>query len=184
MERTRSWPPEANPFWSRKASEELALARARPIDLPVPDDGDLQSPRPRRGKGQGESKMVPPESWETPADEAGEKKKEESGALEKELGEELVRHLMEENQRLKDDLKRARESGSSSKSWSEVEALGPRSQGPMPWSVALGESPVTKNESKKQDQRRCTPNGTQVPEGPPPVDSGERMDIPPPVGDG
>lgn len=160
----------------------MALARARPIDLPVPDDGDLQSPRPRRGKGQGESKMAPPESWETPADEAGEKKKEEGGALEKELGEELVRHLMEENQRLKDDLKRARENGSSSKSWSEVEALGPRSQGPMPWSVALGESPVTKDESKKQDQRRYTPNGTQVPEGPPPVDNGEGMDIPPPPG--
>ena len=203
MERTRSLPPHINPFWSMKASDEFRLARARPVDLPVPDDQDLQSPRIRkesRGKGLGErqvangsqERMVPPESWETPAGAVGDgdgesfRKGEIEGrtesALERELGEELVRHLMEENQKLRNDLKRAHEQGShgrsSIKSWSEVGGAAVRSQGPMPMSVAMGYSPETKRSEKGEEMVRCTPNGTRIPDGPPL----EEPEVPPPPG--
>lgn len=72
--------------------------------------------------------------------------------MEKELGEELVRHLLCWK-RLR---KRARQGGP--KSWSEVEALGPRRQGPTLWSTASGKSPEF-SERKDEEHQNIAERG-------------------------
>ena len=145
-----------NPFWSKKVREELELARARPTDLPpVPrgDDSLEEGSRSRRGVGaqlQGseagsvadEKKYkTPPSSWTDPA---GPLRIE--GMMEEE-SEEL------EDQRLREELDRMRmksKEESLGSNWTEVDM----SPVPEPPPQQLGP--------------RWTPNGTRVPDGPPP----------------
>ena len=182
-----------NPFWSRRIADEWRLQQARPELLPpVPqsDDGDDEvadrgRSRSRHGETLGSVFATPP-SWKAEeARESGvEKGKggvkpgpqtegpmtfpdeghgEEAGVkqsdpdldrLQRSLEEEVVLTLHEENQRLKEEVRRLQECEQ------RVQEVSRPSPPP----------PV------KRSDVRYTPNGTRVPDGPPPDDA-EREEL-------
>ena len=88
--------------------------------------------------------------------------------LQREVEKEVVRTLQEENEQLRrkmQELMQKMEEKSGNSDWSEVSAGSPR---------------LRKGAADRREEVRYTPNGTQVPTGPPPVTmEGDRPPVPP-----
>ena len=100
-------------------------------------------------------------------------------SLEKSIGEELVRQLMEQNQLLQDEVKglSARVDGSTTGSWSAVsDGLWGGEGQPSPLPPPPPRSPRVRKGSSSLVRR--TPGGTEVPAGPPPDDQQPEVSIP------
>ena len=88
--------------------------------------------------------------------------------LQREVEKEMVKVLQEENEQLRhqmSELMKKMEIRSGKSEWSEVTAESPRSKRELP---------------SRTEMARYTPNGTRVPEGPPPVECGTRLPPVPP----
>lgn len=130
-----------NPFWTRRAIEEFRLQAARPVDLPIPQDGDLEDVLPIEGR-------VLNFKWSSADPGAGGELFATSiGAAAEELHVEL------------EALRRAKGGGSQATwSWMEVSEGFPR-----------GKMQTRRHESKMDwEVVRFTPNSAQIP--PPPLE--------------
>ena len=89
-------------------------------------------------------------------------------SLQREVEKEMVKVLQEENEHLRHqmaELMKKMEMRSGKSEWSEVTAESPRLKRELP---------------SKKEMARYTPNGTRVPEGPPPVECGRELPPVPP----
>ena len=189
-ERALSLPPVGNPFWSERALEEHALQLMRPPDLPGGDGrrvregprtvavrsrspmGDMsRRPKPRRsrsGSSEGEPKKSSTKRGKGVGGDVG--RREDEVSLERLLEREMVDTLKDENEKLRDEqerlreeLRRLRRSGTSSLgSWSDVTPQPPSDPPPKtPERTPPMMTPMSPS-------KRYSPNGTEVPAGPPP----------------
>ena len=180
-ERALSLPPIGNPFWSERAREEHALQLMRPQDLPGGDGREREGPRtvtvrsrspvgdmsgrpkPRRNRS-GSSEGEPKNSTKRGKGVGGDVgRREDEVSLERLLERELVDTLKDENEKLREELRRLRRSGTSSLgSWSDVTPQPPSDPPPKtPERTPPMMTPMSPS-------KRYTPNGTEVPAGPPP----------------
>ena len=134
MVRARSTPPPSavrddddavvNPFWTDRARDEMALRRGRPGDLPDPDRDGVQVPIQDGGwsreSSRGRSQV--PRSWQGPGLQTEGAMPEEEGAktegrvveeakndqLERELEDQLMRDVMQQNEDLASEVDRLR----------------------------------------------------------------------------
>ena len=89
-------------------------------------------------------------------------------SLQREVEKEMVKVLQEENEHVRHqmaELMKKMEMRSGKSEWSEVTAESPRLKRELP---------------SKKEMARYTPNGTRVPEGPPPVECGRELPPVPP----
>eukprot|EP00434_Breviolum_minutum_P005938 symbB.v1.2.005236.t1/scaffold302.1/size234775/5 len=196
---------DPNPFWSERAQEGWNVAMARPSDLPTEEeavemgvlppvpggdrDPDLEV---RSGRGISSSRAVEdrprssqgisverkrPLKFATPASWNGStgsgkgraaKKASESTSdraqddLERAMEKEVFMQLQDENMRLREEL-------------TKMQHMQVESGQQSVWS-AVSEPP----KREMDDELRFTPNGTRVPDGPPPMDLTEKAEMIPP----
>eukprot|EP00435_Cladocopium_sp_Y103_P069335 s357_g33.t1 len=135
--------PPANPFWSEGARAEHALQLMRPAGLPDAGhdgprmtmmttrarsrspgrDQHVRNPKTGRDRKRSSSSEGEPKRNSTKRGKGvgGDKGKEDQMSLERLLEREMVDTLKDENERLREELRRLRRSGTSSTdSWSEV----------------------------------------------------------------
>ena len=118
------------------------------------------------GSAQSNRFRTPPSSWTKSVEE--KPVADVQATVERELERQMFEHFKDENMRLRlelEELKKSRSSGGPSvASWSavEAEAVEPGCKTPPP--------PPRREEKVVEKDLRWTPNGTQVPTGPPPTD--------------
>ena len=125
-----------------------------------------------RGRGQMDSTKptsfrTPPSSWTGPTAAEKMAKDDVQTTVERELEKQMFEFFKEENFKLRqelEELKKHQSAKPSNASWSEVEAENEKGYSTPP--------PPPRRERERIERKedpRWTPNGTQVPSGPPPV---------------
>ena len=119
------------------------------------------------GSTQSGAFRTPPSSWMQPAGGVQQPAGDVQATVERELERQMFEYFKEENFKLRqevEELKRLRECDPSSASWSAVDVENEKGYSTPP------PPPRRENEKvERKEEPRWTPNGTQVPSGPPPV---------------